>query len=341
MAKYLWTATILFGLMLVNPAIAQDDITTEPPLTIDGTWITASGNIVELTLDGTTVDMYFPDYARYKTATFNGSVLVYVTHYNNPSVEEVYLNVPDSEHNACDGFVHIGDPRHRFTLTLSDDGMVLAGIKEINTMNCEWDTDEAGNTNNHRPIGFTWEYFSDYTWRRANCDFAGYPPLAGNAIEKYTLIEMLMDNFDIYQEFSLDAFIPRDRIRFVYNLKYLDADTGVFVTTVAAGEHPHLEPLDGRVYLDDETGGYVIDLYPYAFQSYVSLISGITMMCYQLQALSDSGGELTEPSTHIEIDSVNYVWTHRQAMCSHEDDLFDHHIDFLSRALQYRALDED
>jgi len=341
MAKTLWIPIILITLLTVNPAVAQDESSDDTNLTIDGTWITESGNLVELTTDGTTVDMYFPEYARYKTATFNGSVLVYVTHYNDPTVEEVYMDVPDSEQPSCRGFVSQGEPRHRFTLTLSDDGMVLSGIKEINVLNAEWDTDENGNTFNHRLTGFTWVYFSDYTWRRANCDFNGYPPLDGNAIEKYTLIEALMDNFDVYAEFGLTDFNPRERIRFVYNQNYLDADTGVFVTTETAAEHPHLEPLDGRVYLDSETGNYMMELYPYSFQSYVSLLSGITMLSYQFQELEDSGGSLTAPTTQIEIDSVNYVWSHRQAMCSHEDELFDHHIDFLSRALQYRALAED
>jgi hypothetical protein len=145
----------------------------------------------------------------------------------------------------------------------------------------------------------------------------------------------------MHEEFDLGQFEVTDRIRFIYNQNYLDADTGEFVTTELAGDHPHKEPLDGRVYLDRETGDYVIELYPYAFQSYVSLLSGLTMMCHQVQSVELDGSGLDGPTTQMELDSVNYVWSHRQAMCSHEDELFDHHIDFLSRALQYRALAAD
>jgi len=320
---------------------AQENDTVADPLSIEGTWITQSGNLVEVELDGTEVTLYFTEYARYKTASFSGLVFVYITHYNDPDREECYINVPESEFNACQRFIQDGDPRHRFTLTLSDDGMVLSGVKELNVLQCEWDTDENGNTSNHRPAGYMWTYETDYTWRRANCDFNGFPPLNGNAIEKFELIGAILDRFDLAAEFSLGVFEPRERVRFVYAQSYLDADDGTFVPAQSASQHAHLEPLDGRVYLDPDSGQYVMDLYPYAFQSYVSLLTSLTILGYQIHALEEDGTGMEAPTTRMEIESVDYAWSHRQALCSHEDEMFDHHIDFLSRALHYRALDED
>ncbi len=344
MPRLAWHISIFCFILLAVVASAQEEtagIDESAPADINGTWITQSGNMVEVEVEGTSVRLYFPAYAKTMTATLNGSVLVYITHYNDPSREECYLDVPDSERSACEGFIHRGDPRHRFTLTLSPDGMVLAGVKEINVLRCEWDTDEDGNTYNHRPIGYEWRYFSDYQWRRANCDFTGMPPLGGNVLEKYSLIEALFDRFGLAAEFSLGEFEPSERIRFEYAQGYIDADTGEPVSASDAAEHQHLEPLDGRVRLDEATGLYVIDLYPYAFESYVTLLSGLTILCHQLKALESTEGGLAEPTTQMEIDSVNYVWQHRQALCSLDDELFDHHIDFLSRALQYRAMAEN
>lgn len=307
---------------------------------INGTWITQAGNLVEVQVDGTDVSLHFPAYARTMSASISADTLIYITHYNDPMTEECYLDVPESEEDECRRFIKVDDPRHRFTLTLSEDGMVLAGVKEINVLHCEWDTDENGNTYNHRPTGYQWEYYSDYQWRRANCDFNNLPPLEGNAVQKYELISELFDRFGIREEFSLGDFIVRDRIRFEYSQAYLDADTGEFVPAEELSQHRHTEPLDGRVYYVEETGEYMIDLYPYAFNSYVSLLTGLTIMCHQVQAVENSESHLTAPTTQMEIDSVNYAWSHRQALCSSEDELFDHHIDFISRALQFRLMSE-
>ncbi len=343
MRRFIWIIVILMPLIFGNILAAQEsdaESADETGSPIDGTWITQSGNLVELELDGTDVDLYFPEYARTKSATFNGSVLVYVTHYNDPDVEECYVNVPESERRVCERFIHRGDPRHRFTLTLSEDGMVLAGIKEINVLQCEWETNENGNFYNHKSIGYRWEYHSDYQWRRSDCSFSDLPPLDGNALDRYNLVTQILDRYELTDEFSLGDFNIRERIRFNYIQDYLDADTGVFVPFSEAYDHQHIEPLDGRVYLDEESGKYIIELYPYSFETYVTLLSGLTMLCHQLQALESSDRELEIPTTQMEIDSVNYVWSHRQALCSIEDDNFDHHIDFISRALQYRAMSE-
>lgn len=351
LARLIWYAAILCLLLGSAGARAQDtpseteavpsgEATEAVPADINGSWITQAGNLVELEVDGTSVKLYFPEFARVMWATYSGNVLVYITHYNDPGKEECYLDAPESERAACEGFVQEGDPRHRFTLTLSEDGMVLAGTKEINVLHCEWDVDENGNSYNHRPAGYTWTYYSDYRWRRANCDFTGLPPLNGNVFEKYELIGLLFDRFGLMLEFSLGDFVPRERIRFEYAQCYLDADTGVFVPYDEASAHQHLEPLDGSVYLDQDSGQYMIKLYPYAFRSYVTLLTGLTMMCHQYDAVLDTDPPLQIPTTRMEIDSVDYAWSHRQALCSTEDELFDHHIDFLSRALQLRAMAE-
>jgi hypothetical protein len=341
MARYLVITLILVLVMPVPWLRAQESGTGTEPVTINGTWITQSGNLVEVELDGTDVRLYFPEFAKYMTATFSGNVLVYITHYNNVETEECYINAPESVKASLRRAIHNGDPRHRFTLNLSEDGMVLSGVKELNVLQCEWDTDENGNTSNYRAAGFEWTYFSDYSWRRANCDFTDLPPLNGNALEKFDLLSTLIDRFDMEAEFSLGIFNPRERVKFVYAQAYIDADNGDFVPADVAGQHAHLEPLDGRVYYDSETSRYMMELYPYAFRSYVSLLTGMSILAHQIQSLEASGEILPGPTTAMEIESVNYVWSHRQALCSHEDDLFDHHIDFLSRALQYRALSED
>jgi hypothetical protein len=307
---------------------------------ITGTWITQTGNLVEVTLDGTKVRLDFPAFARTMSATYDGSVLIYVTHYRDPSVEECYINVPESEFEKCRGFIKEEDPRHRFTLSLSEDGMVLSGIKEISVLQCEWDTDENGKTFNHRPVGYRWEYFCDYQWRRANCDFAGLPSLTGNAIERYDLIDILMNRYGLSAEFHLGDFDMRRRVRFVYRQAYIDADTGVFVPSERASEHPHKEPLDGRVVLDKESQAYVIELYPYAFGSYITLLSGLTMLFHQLQALESLDESVPEPGTQMLLDSIGYAWSHRQALCALGDEGFEHHIDFLSRALELLAMSE-
>jgi hypothetical protein len=348
MARIVFHITILgfliFGLAVfaqdnqTDEVVVPDDSAQAVTVDIDGTWITLSGNEVELTVDGTEVTLYFPDYARYKTAMFNGTILIYITHYNDPGEEECYIDVPESEFDACKAFVHAGDERHRFTLSLSEDGSVLAGVKEISVLQCEWDTDENGNTSNHMPTGYRWVYHSDYQWRRPNCNYDGLPPLDGNAIEKYDLIQILFTRFGLASEFSLDDFEVIDRIRFVYDQSYLDADTGVFVPWSETSDHEHLEPLDGRVILDEETGEYTIELYPYTFDSYPSLLTGLTILCYQVHELEELDEGPALATTQIEIDSVDYAWSQRHALCVGDNELFDHHIDFLHRALQFRAL---
>jgi len=331
-------------ILLITSVSAQDnqaDETGVPEANINGTWITQSGNLVEITVEGTSVTLFFPAYARYKTATFNGQVLVYTTHYNDPDREECYIDVPDSEFDTCQQFISVDDARHRFTLTISEDGTVLSGIKEISVLTCAWDVAEDGTTGNHRPTGYRWEYHSDYQWRRANCDFAGLPPYNGNVIEKYDLIEIFFTRFGLAAEFSLENFPITDRIKFDYSQTYIDSDTGEFVPSDRISEHLHIEPLDGYVVMDQEIGEYVLYLHPYAFQSYVNLLSGLTMLCHQLNALESTEDPSSILTTQMELDSVNYVWQHRQALCAIDNELFDHHIDFLSRALQYRLLSEN
>jgi nitrogen fixation-related uncharacterized protein len=356
MPRLIIHATIIAVLLLCTTVWAQDeryaqgalddsafetDAPEFDPTSIDGQWITQSGNLVEVEVNGTDVSLYFPAFARTMSATLNGTTLIYVTHYNDPTTEECYLDVPESEENECRRFIQEGDPRHRFTLTLSEDGMVLAGVKEINVLHCEWDTDENGDTSNHRAVGYQWEFFSDYQWRRSNCDFQNLPPLEGNAVQRMELIGAMFDRFGLKDEFSLGDFDVRSRVRFEYSQAYLDADTGDYVPPSETSQHRHVEPLDGRVYRENVEDEFRIELYPYAFTSYVSLLTGLTIMCHQLQAVENSQfDDLYEPTTQMEIDSVNYAWSHRQALCSQEDELFDHHIDFLSRALQFRLMAE-
>ena len=338
------TKTITISLMLLMLAFgsgvyAQDQPTTDMS-SLNGTWVTQSGNLVEVTVNGSNSRLYFPDYALTRDSTVVGGTLIYTTHYNDTTKEEVYLSVPESERSSCTGFVHNGDERHRFTLTLSEDGMVLSGIKEINVMICEYDTDENGVTSNHRPVGFQWTYFSDYQWRRTDCDFSNLPPLDGSVLEKYDLVGIMLDRYGLVSEFSLGDFTARDRIKFVYDQGYIDSDTGVPVSASEKAEHQHVEPMDGRVYFDEAAGIYKIELYPYAFNSYVTLLSGMTMLCREIQILNDSGENLPGPTTQMELDAVEYVWSHRYSLCSTYDDIFDHHIDFVSRALRFRALAE-
>ncbi len=196
---------------------------------ITGSWITQAANLVELSVDGIDVRLHFPAFARTMMATYTDPVLVYVTHYNDPEQEQCYFNAPESVYETCRRFVKTGDPRHRFTLRLSEDGSVLSGIKEINVLKIEWDTDEEGNPINLRPMEYEWEYFCDYQWRRANCDFSTLPSLGGNVIERFELVDTLLDRFGLRAEYSLGEFEARERIRFVYDQAYLDADTGVFV----------------------------------------------------------------------------------------------------------------
>jgi hypothetical protein len=342
MKKSILLIPLLFIFFLCSIAYSQD-ITEEaqPVQDITGTWITQTGNIVEIGIDGTTVQLFFPYYMKHMTASFANGVLVYITHYNDPTTEECYLNVPESERQYCERFIQVGDERHRFTLSLSEDGQVLSGIKEINVLHCEYDTDESGNTSSHRPVGYEWEYFSDYQWRRANCDFNGLPGLTGTASEKFQLLEVMFDRFTLREEFSLGEFRLLDRMRFEYSQNYIDADDGEYVPNAEAQNHQHLEPLDGGVYLDEESGLYKIEIYPYAMESYVNLLSGLTILCCQLHAMESLDEPLPKPTTEIELESVNYAWSHRQALCTLGDDQFDHHIDFLSRALRFREMAED
>jgi len=341
MTRYITTGILLTVLLFGTASYAQDDEPVETGSPIDGVWVTEKGNLVEVEVNGTDVRLYFPEYALRRDATLIGQTLVYITHYNDPMQEEIYLSVPESERGPCEGFVHRGDERHRFTLNLSDDGMVLRGIKEINVMVCEYDTDENGFTSNHRPVGYQWTYHSDYQWRRTDCDFSNLPPLDSGIIERYELVGMMLENFGLIAEFSLGDFEHRKRITFSYDQAFIDSDTGEFVTMSERANHPHIEPLDGRVYLDGESGKYEIELYPYAMSSHSSLLTGLTLLCHQVMTLEESGEMLEGPTTQMEIDAVEYVWSHRNTLCSNYDDLFDHHIDYLSRALRFRALDEN
>lgn len=343
MMKTILYAALFTFLLMGTTSHAQDSTTESEPANTDitGTWITQSGNVVEVELNGAIVRMFFPYFQKTMTASYNGTVLVYLTHYNDPTQEECYLNVPDSERAACKRFIHAGDERHRFTLSLTEDGQVLSGVKEINSLHCEWDTDAFGNTSNHRPTGFQWEYFSYYQWRRADCDFNGLPPLSGTAREKFELLETIFDRFALRAEFNLGEFRLIDRVRFEYSQNYIDADDGEYVPNEEAQNHQHIEPLDGAVYLDSETGQYEIEIYPYAMNSYVNLLSGLTILCHQLHALESLDEQLPGPTTAIELDSVNYVWSHRQALCTLGDEQFEHHIDFLSRALRFREMSEN
>lgn len=336
--------TVIITILLIGTIVqAQDTDSTisgsNPDIT--GEWITQGGNVIDVELNGNAVTMYFPYFAKRMTASFNGEVLVYVTHYNDPRIEECYLDVPESERSICERFVQAGDARHRFTLSLSDDGLVLSGVKEINVLHCTWDTDSNGNTSNHRPTGYTWEYFSDYQWRRANCDFNALPSLTGNIIERFELLEIIFDRFGLRAEFNLGDFEVMDRIKFIYSQNYIDADNGEYVPNAEASEHLHLEPLDGSVYLDEVTGDYFIELYPYAMESYINLLSGLTILSHQLHALETLDSDLQRSTTEMELDAVNYAWNHRQALCTLDDEQFDHHIDFLSRALRFREMAED
>jgi hypothetical protein len=64
------------------------------------------------------------------------------------------------------------------------------------------------------------------------------------------------------------------------------------------------------------------------------------MLCFQVNALESLDETPAGPSTQVESDSVGYAWSHRQALCALGDDEFNHHIDFLSRALEYRLMNE-
>ena len=342
MARAFSLLTVLLGLILLPTGLAAQEGgsegSTSPADTTDitGTWVTESGNLVEITLNGTQVILNWPAYARRLTATWDGTTLVYITHYRDTSVEECYINVVPSAFEACKQFIQVGDARHRFTLTLSPDGMVLSGTKEKNILQVDWDTDENGNPTNYRPAGYIWQYDSDYQWRRSDCDFNGLPSLTGNIVQRYELIGIFLDRYGLAAEFSLQDFVPRDKVKFVYDQCYIDADIGVFVPADEASQHTHLEPLDGRVILDSSTGGYVVELYPYAFRSYVTLLSGLTMLFQQYNAVMAAPADqpLTEPTTQMQLDSIGYAWNHRQTLCALDDEQFAHHIDFLSRALQ-------
>lgn len=345
-------AVVLLALVASAPTWAQDSgagdqgdsdaESAEPEFRdISGTWITQAGNLVEVTLEGTRVRLLFPAFARTMNATYDGSVFTYITYYRDPSREQCYINVPESEFEQCRSFIKEEDPRHRFTLALSEDGMVLAGMKERNVLECEWDTDENGNTHSHRPVGYRWEYFCDYQWRRTNCDFTDLASLTGNALERFELIETLISRFGLATEFQLGDFVTRERIRFVYEQAYLDADTGVFIPAGRASEHPHKEPLDGRVVFDEESQTYVVELHPYAFGSHITLLSGLTMLFHQVHALEGSDERLFEPTAEMVLDSVHYAWSHRQVLCAVGDEEFEHHIDFLSRALEYFLMAQD
>ncbi len=329
---------LLFG---AGVQAQETDAPEQSDSDISGNWITQAGNIVEITVDGTDVDLYFPAYARMMPASYNGTVLVYVTHYRNPEIEDCYIDAPEEDYEKCRDFISIDDPRHRFTLSLSDDGMVLSGVKEIRVLIVEWDVDENGNRINHRPTGTVWEYFSTYQWRSSNCNFSNLPPFDGNVLEKYELVEIMLDQFGLRAEFYLDDFIVQDRVVFNYDQAYLDADTGVFVPAEAAIVHPHLEELDGRVIWDETAQAFIIEVYPYALKSYVSLLTGLSILCHQVHAQKTLEEGLYGVTTQMELDSLHYTWSHRQALCALGDTEFEHHVDFLSRALEYRQMDED
>lgn len=346
MAKTVMLAAIM-GLFLFQAGIYAQENTAAPstapvpaPTDITGTWVTQTGNLVEVTLNGTEVALYFPDYARRLTATFDGSVLVYITHYRDPMAEDCYINVPDDVFEYCRKLIQVGEARHRFTLTLSPDGRLLSGTKEISVLQVKWDTDENGNPTNYQPDGYVWEYFSDYQWRRSECDFSSLPALNGNILQKYDLIDTFLDQYGLAGEFSLGDFNSRDTVKFVYEQAFIDADTGVFVAPDQVAAHAHMEPLDGRVYRNPDSGQFEIELYPYAFQSYVNLLSGLTIMLHQYKAVTAEGIDLSlvEPTLEMQIESVDYAWTHRNSICAGDDELFGHHIDFLSRAFRLLAM---
>jgi hypothetical protein len=312
-------------------------LSTAPSLgNIDGMWITQAGSVVEISTTPTEgVYLTFPDFARRMDATFDGSTLVYITHYRHPEEEECYIDVPASDFEACKKFIEVGDPRHKFTLRLSANGMVLSGTKEKSVLQCEWDTDASGKKSNIRSKGYVWKYDSDYQWVRINCDFSRLPSLNGNAIERYNLISQAFAEYGLNDEFSLKDFVIQDRIKFVYQQDYLDSDTGVYVPYTEISKHSHIEPLDGRVVLDEKTGKYDIELFPYSFDSYVNLLSGLTILLNELHALETQSGEtkLSKPSIQMQLDGLGYVWTHRNRLCAGDDETFGHHIDFLQRAL--------
>ena len=332
--------SISAGAQESTPASEESATDVSVSANIDGTWVTQSGNTIEITVKGTDVDLYFTEQAKHMKAIFDGTVLVYTTYYRDTKVEECYINAPESDKEACKKFIHNGDPRHRFTLTLSESGRSLDGVKEINVLNCKWKTDESGKNFDFEPTGFTWTYFSDYQWRRIDCDFTGFPPLNGNAIEKWDLIDKLLNDFGILNPYAFEDFTARNRIRFNYDQAYLDSDTGEFVSSKDAPSHRHKTALDGMVYLDEETGKYVIDLYPYAFGSYVSLLTGLSIMCNQVSTCEKAESSLPSPSTQMEIDSVQYAWDNRGFLCATDDEEFAKHIDYLSRALNYRQRSE-
>jgi len=151
----------------------------------------------------------------------------------------------------------------------------------------------------------------------------------------------MFERFALDAEFSLDDFVITDRIQFNYTQAFLDSDDGTFVPFNKVDEHQHVEELDGRTYLDEESGEYNFELFPYAFESHLNLLTAISMMCRQVQSLENSEELLQGPTTQMELESVQYVWAHRQALCAVGDEQLEHHIDFLERALHYRALAED
>ncbi|HDS30599.1 MAG TPA: hypothetical protein ENN67_06085, partial [Firmicutes bacterium] len=262
MKRLTFLAAMILMLALADVAYSQTAGDTLDPTNINDTWVTMTGNIVDVTVSGTDVTLYFPSFARTMRATYDNGILIYITYYRDPFAEECYINVPEEDYEFCRRLIQPGTPRHRFTLTLSEDGMVLSGTKEINVLQVQWDTDENGDRINHRPAGYRYQYFSDYQWRSANCDFEGLPTLTGTVIERYELIGIIFDFYGLRAEHYLQDFNHRSRIRFVYEQAYLDSNTGVFVPPQAAMLHTHTEPLNGRVVMDEESGEYIIELYP-------------------------------------------------------------------------------
>ncbi|HEX9745415.1 MAG TPA: hypothetical protein VGB30_08300 [bacterium] len=339
MKKFLAIIPLIL-ILLICPVSAQDENADPAAGTVEGTWITQSGNMLEITQNGNDLSMYFPVYARTMHATWDGTTVVYITHYNDPEVEDVYINVPDADIELCRHFIRRNEPRHRFTLSLSGDGMVLEGIKEINVLNVNYEIDEAGNRFGHTPTIYEWEYKEDYQWRRINCDFGNLPEPGGNIVRKYELVETLMSRFGLAAEFHLDDFDLRDRVKFSYAQAFIDNQTGEYVPQSDLANHPKAEELDGWVYWDPDKGMYMAEIYPYSFSSHIALLSGLSLVFHELNACEASEEIIDVPTTEMQVAAVNYVWQHRQALCALDEEEFSRHIDVLSRALEYRALNE-
>ena len=110
--------TIAILMLITCAAHAQGSTGQAQSKDITGEWMTQEGNVVDITVSGNDATLDFTLYARKMTATFDGSVLVYTTHYNDPSNRGMLYRLRSRRSKCVKWLIKVGDPRHRFTLTL-------------------------------------------------------------------------------------------------------------------------------------------------------------------------------------------------------------------------------